>query len=70
MENQKTTNEVKRGEGGDIDAVAMTRAIRDAHYDALKEASMVERIRFFRAHARALRAELGVAEPTEDRGAG
>ena len=35
-----------------IDAVAMTRRIRDAHYEQLKDATAAERIQFFREKAR------------------
>lgn len=37
-----------------IDAVAMTRRIRDAHYERLKGATREERIRFYREQARQL----------------
>lgn len=39
----------------EIDAVAMTRAIRDAHHDALKDATPEERLRFYREKARRLK---------------
>ncbi len=39
-----------------IDAVAMTRRIRDAHHEQLKDASPTERIRFFREKARRVHA--------------
>ncbi len=42
-----------------IDAVAMTRRIRDAHADQLKGATAEERIRFFREKAGRLHAALG-----------
>lgn len=35
-----------------IDAVAMTRRIRDAHCEQLKDATAAERIQFFREKAR------------------
>lgn len=35
----------------EIDAVAMTRAIRDAHHEALKNATPEERLRFYREKA-------------------
>jgi hypothetical protein len=38
-----------------FDAVKMTRRIRDAHYEALREMSTEERIRFYREKSRALR---------------
>ena len=39
-------------ESTQIDAVAMTRRIRDAHAEQLKDATPEERIRFFRDKAR------------------
>jgi hypothetical protein len=41
-----------------IDAVAMTRRIRDAHYEQLKNATVAERIQFFREKARRVHAEI------------
>jgi hypothetical protein len=41
-----------------IDAVAMTRRIRDAHYEQLKDATAAERIRFFREKARRVHAAI------------
>lgn len=41
-----------------IDAVAMTRRIRDAHYEQLKDATTAERIRFFREKARRVHAAI------------
>lgn len=41
-----------------IDAVAMTRRIREAHHEKLKGASHDERIRFYREEARLLHAEV------------
>jgi hypothetical protein len=41
-----------------IDAVAMTRRIREAHAEQLKDASPEERIRFFRDKAARLHASL------------
>ncbi|HEU4556458.1 MAG TPA: hypothetical protein VFS20_01370 [Longimicrobium sp.] len=41
-----------------IDAVAMTRRIREAHAEQLKDASPDERIRCFREKARRLHASL------------
>lgn len=38
----------------EIKAVAMVRAIRDAHYEKLKDLSPQEKIAFFREKARAL----------------
>ncbi|HYH83428.1 MAG TPA: hypothetical protein VEX86_26775 [Longimicrobium sp.] len=46
-----------------IDAVAMTRRIRDAHAEQLKDATPEERIRFFREKARRLHAELAKQGP-------
>ena len=46
-----------------IDAVAMTRAIRDAHYEALKDATPEERLRFYREKARRLLERVGT--PTQ-----
>jgi hypothetical protein len=39
----------------EVDAVAMTRAIRDAHFEALKNATPDERLRFYREKAQRLR---------------
>lgn len=44
----------------EIDAVAMTRAIRNAHYEALKDATPEERIAFYREKARALHEDIKV----------
>jgi hypothetical protein len=44
----------------EIDAVAMTRAIRDAHYEALKDATTEERLRFYREKALRLQERTGV----------
>ena len=41
-----------------IDAVAMTRRIREAHAEQLKDATPEERIRFFREKARRLHESL------------
>jgi hypothetical protein len=41
-----------------IDAVAMTRRIRDAHYEQLKDATAAERIQFFREKARRVHASI------------
>lgn len=41
-----------------IDAVAMTRRIRDAHAEQLRDATSEERIQFFREKARRLHAEI------------
>jgi hypothetical protein len=41
-----------------IDAVAMTRRIRDAHYEQLKDATAAERIRFFQEKARRVHAAI------------
>lgn len=41
-----------------IDAVAMTRRIRDAHHEQLKDATAAERIRFFREKARRVHAAI------------
>ena len=41
-----------------IDAIAMTRRIRDAHYAQLKDATAAERIRFFREKARRVHAAI------------
>ncbi len=46
--------------GKEIDAVAMVRRIRDAHYEALKGATREERIAFYNGKVRA--AEKGAAE--------
>jgi hypothetical protein len=39
-----------------IDTVGMTRRIRDAHYEQLKDATAAERIQFFREKARRVHA--------------
>jgi hypothetical protein len=41
-----------------IDAVEMTRRIRDAHYEQLKNATPAERLRFFREKARRVHAAI------------
>ena len=41
-----------------VDAVAVVRAIRDAHYEQLKEKSVAERLAFYRSKSQALRADL------------
>jgi hypothetical protein len=46
----------------EIKAVEMVRAIRDAHYERLKNCSPQEKIAFFRNKARILHAELGRPE--------
>jgi hypothetical protein len=49
-------------EAKSIDAVEMTRRIRDAHYEQLREASPEERIRFFREKAQHVHAEIAKEE--------
>jgi hypothetical protein len=49
-----------------IDAVAMVRSIREAHYEKLKDLSPEEKMAFFRTKARALHAELGKPEELLD----
>jgi len=46
-----------------IDAVAMTRRIREAHAAELKDATPEERIRFFREKARRVHAALAEQMP-------
>jgi hypothetical protein len=46
-----------------IDAVAMTRRIRDVHAEQLKDATPEERIRFFREKARRVHAALAKQIP-------
>ena len=46
-----------------IDAVAMTRRIREAHAEQLKDATPEERIRFFREKARRLHESLAEQLP-------
>jgi hypothetical protein len=46
-----------------IDAVAMTRRIRDAHAEQLKDATPDERVRFFREKARRVHAALAEQVP-------
>lgn len=41
-----------------VDAVAMVRKIRDAHYEQLKDKSIAERLAFYRETSRKLRNEL------------
>lgn len=41
-----------------VDAVEMTRRIRDAHHEQLRAKSAEEQIEFYRAKARRLQAEL------------
>ena len=53
-----------------IDAIAMTRRIREAHAEQLKDASPEERIRFFREKARRLHASLAEQRLAEVAGAG
>lgn len=57
-----------------IDAVALTRRIRDAHAEHLKDATPEERIRFFREKARRVHATIaeqmpvtasGIAKPNQ-----
>jgi hypothetical protein len=50
-----------------IDAVAMTRRIRDAHHERLKDATDEERIRFYREEAAQLH-ELIAREPARKGG--
>ncbi len=45
-----------------IEAVAMVRRIRDAHYEQLKDKSVEERLAFYREKSKALRAEIGEFE--------
>ena len=55
-------------ESTSIDSVAMTRRIREAHAEQLKDATPEERIRFFREKAPRLHASLaeqGLATVTE-----
>ena len=49
-----------------INAVEMTRQIRDAHYADLKDKTVNERIEFYRRKARELHAELGISEKLPD----
>lgn len=42
----------------EFDAAAMVRAIREAHYEALKDATPEERVQFFKEKARALQERL------------
>jgi hypothetical protein len=41
-----------------IDAIAMVRRIREAHYEHLKEKSVEERLAFYREKSASFRAEL------------
>ena len=47
---------------GEIKAVELVRAIRDKHYELLKDKSPEERRRFYRERARALHEELAQQE--------
>jgi hypothetical protein len=47
----------------EIDAVAMTRAIRDAHHEALKNATPEERLRFYREKAKRLQERTATSAP-------
>lgn len=49
-----------------IDAVAMTRRIRDANFERLKGASDEERIRFYRDGARRLHEQIARKVSAED----
>jgi hypothetical protein len=49
-----------------IDAVAMTRRIRDAHAEQLKDATPGERIEFYREKARRFHARLAERFPSLD----
>lgn len=44
----------------EINAVEMTRRIREAHAEQLKDATPQERIRFYEERARLLHEELGI----------
>lgn len=48
-----------------IDAVAMTRRIRDANFERLKGASDEERIRFYRDGARRLHEQMAPEVPAD-----
>jgi hypothetical protein len=50
-----------------IDAVEMTRRIRDAHHEQLKDATAAERIRFFREKARRVHAAINEQPATPSR---
>ncbi len=49
-----------------IDAVAMTRRIREANYERLKGVSDEERIRFYQEAARQLHEQIAREVPVED----
>lgn len=49
-----------------IDAVAMVRAIRDAHYELLKNKTHAERIAFYRAKAEHLHAQMSFASKSAE----
>jgi hypothetical protein len=51
-----------------IDAVAMTRRIRDAHAEQLKDGTPEERIRFFREKARRVHAAIAEQMPVATSG--
>ncbi len=52
-----------------IDAVWMTRRIRDAHFEQLKDATAAERIRYFREKARRVHATIDEHPVTPNRSA-
>ncbi len=48
-------------------AVKMTRRIRDAHYQELKDKTWDERITFYKEQARALHKELGTGQQQQSK---
>jgi hypothetical protein len=51
-----------------VDAVAMVRKIRDAHYERLENKSVAERLAFYREESRKLRNELGEEKKANSKG--
>ncbi len=50
-----------------LKTLEMTRQIRDAHYERLKEKSLAERIAFYRAKARAFRKNVDAGSQEQQR---
>ncbi len=51
-----------------LDTIEMTRRIRDALYEELKDKSLPERLAFYRAKAQAFHHQIGIDEPTRPLG--
>jgi hypothetical protein len=48
-----------------LDTIEMTRRIRDALYEEIKDKTLSERLAFYREQARAVHRRLGIEEPTQ-----